>query len=77
MVWTAEGSGFDSRYGRDFSLFSTPSRPALGNTHLIPKLLSPEVQRPGCEAQHSTPTSAEDKNILIYTSFFPYVFMAY
>jgi hypothetical protein len=37
----------------------------------------PEVKRPGREADHSPPTSAEVKRTWIYTSTPPYVFMAY
>jgi hypothetical protein len=35
---------------------------------------SPEIERPGLEADHSPPTSAEAKNTWIYTSTPPYVF---
>jgi hypothetical protein len=40
------------------------------------KALSPEVKRPGGEADHSTPTSAEVKKMWIYTTNPPYTFMA-
>jgi hypothetical protein len=54
-------------------LFSTSSRPALGPTQppiqLVP--VPPEVKRPGCEAGHSSPTSAEVKKSWIYTSLLP------
>jgi hypothetical protein len=36
--------------------------------------LSPEVKRPGLEADHSPPTSAEVKKMWIYTSTPPYAF---
>jgi hypothetical protein len=36
----------------------------------------PEVKRPGRETDHPLPTSAEVKDIWIYTSSPPYVFMA-
>jgi hypothetical protein len=36
----------------------------------------PGVKRPGREADHSPPTSAEVKKIWIYTSTPPYAFMA-
>jgi hypothetical protein len=36
----------------------------------------PGVKRPGREADHSPPTSAEVKKIWIYTPTPPYVFMA-
>jgi hypothetical protein len=35
-----------------------------------------EVKRPGREADHSLPTSAEVKKMRIYTSTTPYAFMA-
>jgi hypothetical protein len=36
----------------------------------------PGVKRPGREADHSSPTSAEVKKMWIYTSTTPYTFMA-
>jgi hypothetical protein len=48
-------------------LFSTSSRPVLGSTQppiqWVPTALSPEVKRPGREADHSPPTSAEVKKM--------------
>jgi hypothetical protein len=38
--------------------------------------LSPEVKRPGRDADHSPPTSAEVKKTWIYSSIPPYAFMA-
>jgi hypothetical protein len=43
-------------------LFSTSSRPALGPTQ-PPFQWVPEVKRPGREAVHSHPTSAEVKKM--------------
>jgi hypothetical protein len=47
-------------------LFSKSSRPALGSTQppiqWVPGVLSPGVKRPGREADHSHPASAEVKN---------------
>jgi hypothetical protein len=61
-------------------LFSTSSRPALGSTQppmqWVPGSLSAGVKRPGREAHHSPPSSAEVKKIWIYTSTPLYVFMA-
>jgi hypothetical protein len=37
----------------------------------------PVVKQPGCEADHSPPTSAEVKKTWIYTSTLPYVVWAY
>jgi hypothetical protein len=39
--------------------------------------LSLGVKRPGCEADHSLPSSAEVKNAWSYTSTPQYVFMAW
>jgi hypothetical protein len=52
-----------TRSGRDLFLFSAASRPALG-----PESLSPGVKRPGREADHSHPSSAEAKSEWSYTS---------
>jgi hypothetical protein len=56
--------GFDSQHGKIF-LFSTASRAALGpNQPPIQRILvalSAEVKRPGREADHSLPSSAEVK----------------
>jgi hypothetical protein len=58
-------TGFDSR--RELGIFhlSTASRTALGPTHLpiqwVPGALSLGVKRPGREADHSPPSSAEVK----------------
>jgi hypothetical protein len=61
-------------------LFSTSSRPALGPTQpriqWVPGALSPRVKKPGREADHWPPTSAEVKKTWIYTSTPPYGFMA-
>jgi hypothetical protein len=39
-------------------------------------ILSPEIKRPGCEADHSPPTITEVEKIWIYISIPPYAFMA-
>jgi hypothetical protein len=47
-------------------LDSTSSRPAPGHTHTpiqwVPRAISPGVKRPGREADHSVPSSAEVDN---------------
>jgi hypothetical protein len=57
-----------------------PSRPALDSTQPpiqgVEGALSPWVKRPGREAGHLPPTSAEFKETSMYTSTQPYVFMA-
>jgi hypothetical protein len=53
-------------------LFTTASRTALGPTQppiqWVPGALSLGVKWPGCEADHSPPSSAEAKNAWSYTS---------
>jgi hypothetical protein len=65
--------------GRDFFLFATTSRSALGTTQppiqWVTRFLSPGVKRPVREADHSPPTTAEAESI--YTSNSPYVFTAW
>jgi hypothetical protein len=52
-------------------LFSTSSRPALGPIERliqwVPRDHSPGVKRPGYEAEHSTLSSAEVKEMWIFT----------
>jgi hypothetical protein len=49
-----------------FFLFATATRPALVPTQCrmqsVPGVLSPGIEWPGCEADHSLPASAEIKN---------------
>jgi hypothetical protein len=58
--------GFDSRQGLGIFLFSTASRPAVGPSQpliqWVPGVLFLGVKRPGREADHSRPSSAEVKN---------------
>jgi hypothetical protein len=84
-VGIATGYGLDDReVGVRVSvgsrIFFTSSRLDLGPTQSpiqwVPGVLSPGVERPGREADHSPPTSAEIKKMWIYTSTPPYVFMA-
>jgi hypothetical protein len=60
--------------GKNFH-FSVSSRPALEPTQppaqWIPGALSPGVKRPGREADHSPPNSAEIKKTWVYTSTSP------
>jgi hypothetical protein len=42
----------------------------------VPGAFSPGVRWPGCEADHSPPTSAGVKKMWIYSSTSPYTFMA-
>jgi hypothetical protein len=73
--WLRAGrSGFDSQQGLGIFLFDTVSRPAPGPTQppiqWIPLALSMEVKRPGCEAGHSLPSSAEVKECVeLYLQF--------
>jgi hypothetical protein len=76
MNW---GSEFQSRYGKDFSPLhviqtSSEAHPASYPMGTGGSFLG--VPQPGREADHSPPTSAEAKNIWIYTSTPPYIFTA-
>jgi hypothetical protein len=67
--------GFDSRRGLRIFLFTIASRTALGPTQppiqWVPGALSPRLKRPVCEADHSSPPSAEVKNTWNYNSIPP------
>jgi hypothetical protein len=75
-----EDRGFESRQELGIFLFTTASRTALGPTQTpiqwVPGALSLGLKRPGREADHSPPYSAEVKNAWSYTSTRQYVFMA-
>jgi hypothetical protein len=80
-LWPGRPTGRSSSSSRVKNfLFSTSSRPALGSTQppiqRVSGALSPGVKRPGREAGHSPPASAEVKKMWIYTSTAPYTFMA-
>jgi hypothetical protein len=57
--------GFVSRRGLGVFLFTTASRTVLGPTQppiqWVSRILSLGIKRPGCEADHSPPSSAEVK----------------
>jgi hypothetical protein len=63
--WTIGVLGFDSQLGLGIFLFTTASRTALEPTQppiqWVPGALSLGVKRPGREADHSLPSSAEVK----------------
>jgi hypothetical protein len=73
--WTIGVLGFDSRQRLGIFLFTTVSRTALEPIQLpiqwVPVALSLGVKRLGREADHSTPSSAEIKNVWSYTSISP------
>jgi hypothetical protein len=76
----AMGWGCGSRRRLGIFLFTTVSGPAVGPIQppmqWVPAALTPGVKRPGREADHSPPSSAEVKNAWRYTSIPQYVFMA-
>jgi hypothetical protein len=85
VVGIATGYGLDDREselspGRIKNILVTSSRPVLGPTQppiqWVPGTLFPGVKRPGLEADHSPPASAEVKKTWLYTSTPPYAFMA-
>jgi hypothetical protein len=65
MCWTIGVLWLHLRRGMGIFLFTTASRTALGPTQppvqWVPGALSLEVTRPGREADHSPPSSAEVK----------------
>jgi hypothetical protein len=71
---------FPSEVEERIFLFATASRPPLGPTHSltqwVSRVISPMVQRPGCEANHWPTSCAKVKNARSYVSSSPYVFMA-
>jgi hypothetical protein len=79
MCWTIEVLGFDSRRELGIFLLTIASRTALRRTQppiqWVPGALSLGVKRPGREAEHSPPSSAEVKNAWGYTSAPPYALM--
>jgi hypothetical protein len=72
-------SSIPSRGNELIFLFTTASKPPLGPTLLptrwVPGALVPEVKRPGREADHAPPPSAEVKNAWSYNFTSPYLFM--
>jgi hypothetical protein len=73
--------GFNSRQGLGIFFFSTASRPALEPIQppiqWVLGALSPEVKRPGREADHSSPSSTEVKECVALHLRPQYVFMAW
>jgi hypothetical protein len=79
-LWAGGLRGWSSSPGKFKNfLFSMLARPALGFTQppiqWVPGALSPGVKRPGREAHHSPPTSAEVKKMWIYTYTPSYAFI--
>jgi len=66
--------GGSSWQGLGIFLFTTTTQPPI---QLIPGALSLGVKRPGREADHLSPPSAEVKNAWSYTSTPTYVFIAW
>jgi hypothetical protein len=66
-------SGFESRRGLGILLFTTAFRPTLGPTQRPIQWVSGalSLERPGREADHSPPPSAEVKNAWRHTSTTP------
>jgi hypothetical protein len=77
--WTTKGSEFETRWGQEFPLLSTDQTGSEAHPASYPMGTGghfPGGKRPGREADHSPPTSAEVKKTWVYTSTLPYVFMA-
>jgi hypothetical protein len=67
--------GVEARVQVGSRAYSTSCRPTLGSTQppiqWVLAALSPGIKRPGREADHSPPASAEVKKMWIYTSTHP------
>jgi hypothetical protein len=77
--WTTERSGFESRYGQEFSrllVVQTGTRVHPTSYTMGTGISFPGVKRPRREADHSPPTSAEVKKMWIYTSTSQYAMKA-
>jgi hypothetical protein len=76
--WLKRNRKLQYGVGKNFH-FSMSSRQSLGPTQSpiqwVPGALSSGAKRPGREADHSPPTSAEFKKTWVYTSTPLYVFM--
>jgi hypothetical protein len=72
LAYAPNDRGFESWQGLGIFLFTTASRPALGSTQppiqWVPRAFSVGAKRPGREADHSPPSSAEVKNAWSYTT---------
>jgi hypothetical protein len=79
MGWTAKELGFDSQQGEEIILFSVASRLLLRSTQCpiqwVLEAFTPQIKQPGCEADHSPPSTAKVKNTWIYTSTTLHIFM--
>jgi len=79
--WAIGVLGFDSGRGLGIFRFTTASRPAVfpiqPPNQWVPGTVSLGVKRPGHEADHSLPSSAEVKIAWSYTSAPQYAFMAW
>jgi hypothetical protein len=73
--------GFESQQGLGTFLFTTASRLTLGPTHppiqWVAGALSLGLKWSGHEADHSSPSNAQVKNVWTYTSTPQYAFMAW
>jgi hypothetical protein len=78
MGRTTEGSEFESRYGKEFSLFQVIEIGSGVHQTSYPVRIggfSPGVKWPWREAEHSPSAIAEVKKMWIYTSTPPYAFI--
>jgi hypothetical protein len=73
-----KGSEFEPQQGKEFSLLhvvQTGYGAHPTSNPMVTRAFFPGVKRPGREANHSQPASAEVKKIWIYTSTLPYAFI--
>jgi hypothetical protein len=74
---TTEESEFETRKRQEFSLLHVVQIGSGVHPTSYQMGTFSGIKRPGCDADHSPPASAEVKKIWIYTSTPPYAFMAY
>jgi hypothetical protein len=81
LFYGLDDPGFESRQGLGIFLFATASRPALGPTQppikWVTGSLSLREKRPGREADHSPPSTADVKNAWSCISAPQYVLIAW
>jgi hypothetical protein len=76
LLWAGRPRGRNSNPSTAKNFLNSVWRPTESPIHCSPGSLSPGLRRPGYEADHSPPTSAEVKKTFISTSTPTYAFMA-
>ena len=75
IAFGTDNRGFDPRQRQELLPYSTAYRSAT--VHCIPYAHSPDTKHPRRKDDHSTPSSAEVKNVWSYTYSPPYVLVVW